>query len=464
MDMHEYEIQQPQTADAQASGYEIPSTPKHKSPFADSPYVSAYVEQAPAKPKKKKSSSAGKTVALTLLVIVFVIGGCLATAFLVSLHWQKQIDIMQKATDQKISVLQQQLNSMPQNEPQSGIVGTLPVDGLTPAQVYNQNVKAVVAISNQSADMFYGGTVLTSSGSGFLISADGYIVSNYHVVADAQTLTVETYDGQEYIAELVGYDSANDISLLKIEAEDLPFVAIGSSDALVVGDQVVAIGNPLGDLTATLTVGYISAKDRVISTDGTPINMLQTDAAINSGNSGGPLFNMKGEVVGITTAKYSGTSASGATIEGIGFAIPIDDVVGIFMDLKEFGYVTGAYLGVWVKDVEAVAQEYGLPAGAFISDVMDGYAAQKYGLKAQDIITNLGGYDVTSVNELSRILRKFKAGDTVVVTVYRSGSQIPVEVVLDEKPVELPEEEQQTPTAPEETFDFWDEWFKDFIG
>ena len=262
----------------------------------------------------------------------------------------------------------------------------------------------------------------------------------------------------------MGYDSANEIALLKIAGENQPFAVFGSSDKLAVGDQVSAIGNPLGELTATLTVGYISAKDRIVNSDGTALNMLQTDAAINSGNSGGPLFNTNGEVVGIITAKYSGSSESGATIEGLGFAIPVDDVAGIISDLQKYGYVTGAYLGVYVRDVDVSAQSYGLPAGAYVEEPMSGYCAEKAGIRAGDIIINLGGYDVDSVNALTRTLRRFKAGDTVSVTVYRNGNREYLSVTLDEKPVEtqnIPSQE----TTPEsgDMEDYLEDFFFPFF-
>jgi serine protease Do len=308
--------------------------------------------------------------------------------------------------------------------------------GLTPAQVYAKNAGSVVAISCKATETEYGQIFETkSSGSGFILTKSGYIASNYHVVSGADSITVTISDGKEYAAQYIGGDESNDIALLKVEATDLQPVTIGSSDALIVGDQVAAIGNPLGELTSTLTVGYISAKDRVITTDGTQINMLQTDAAINSGNSGGPLFNMKGEVIGITTAKYSGTTNSGASIEGIGFAIPIDDVIGMLEDLRDHGYVKGAYLGVSVSNVDAViSQTYGLPMGVLVHDVVIGGAAQKGGVKSQDIIVNLGGYDIENMNDLTRALRNFEAGQTVTITVYRNGGNVQLSLTLDEKP------------------------------
>ena len=319
---------------------------------------------------------------------------------------------------------------------------------MSTGSVYNQNVNAVVLISCQvNSASYFGQSSGTSTGSGFIITDDGYVVTNYHVVEGASKILVSTHDGNEYTAVLVGQDATNDVAVLKMDdAKNLPFVALGSSTELAVGDQVVAIGNPLGDLTATLTVGYVSAKDRDVTTDGTTINMIQTDAAINSGNSGGPLFNMKGEVVGITTAKYSGSSSSGATIEGIGFAIPIDDVSPMIDDLINYGYVTGAYLGVMVNDVDAEsANYYGIPLGAYVAEVTPGYAAETAGLKAKDIIVALGDYKVTSVSQLTRALRHFAAGETTTITVYRGGAEKILTITLDEKP------QDTTAAAPETT-------------
>lgn len=398
---------------------------------------------------------------------ILVVASCLLTAAFVSRGWEEKLDLQAQAFDEKLAAMQYTAPQQPGSVQNSSSITPAPVEGLTPAQVYERNVQAVVAVANQGTTTnFYGQVSETaSSGTGFIISADGYVLTNYHVVEGATTLTVMTFDGKEHPAELIGYDATNELALMKIEGENLPYVAIGSSDAMVVGDQVVAIGNPLGELTSTLTVGYISAKDRIVNTDGVAINMLQTDAAINSGNSGGPLFNMKGEVIGITTAKFSGTSNSGVSIEGIGFAVPIDDVIGMVDDLKTHGYVTGAYLGVEVKDVDESAQSYGVPAGACVNKVVAGSAAEKAGLQEKDIIINLGGYEVTSVNELTRVLRKFDSGDSTTVTVYRSGQNVELTIVFDEKPKpaeeqpQIPQQQipQQTqPTQPDD--EYWWGW------
>ena len=227
-------------------------------------------------------------------------------------------------------------------------------------------------------------------------------------------------------------------------------MTIGDSSKLAVGDEVAAIGNPLGQLTFSLTVGYVSALDRSINTDGTPINMLQTDAAINSGNSGGPLFDMSGRVVGITTAKASSSGySSGASVEGIGFAIPINDVVDIINDLREHGYVTGeAYLGVSLRELDAdTVKSYSLPMGVFVESVSEGSCAEKAGVRKGDIITALDGDAVESYNELSLALRRRRAGQDVEMTVYREGDMMTLQGVLDEKPAPEPQE-QQVPVQP----------------
>ncbi len=426
-----------------------------KSPYADSPYECAFagdtrqvetVEKGP-KPQKIKRGMRPFTVFVLLVVC------CVGTAMGITRIWQNRLDRMETAMDEKFAALEQIYAESQKPDSSVQLPSKVP---MSVGQVYAQNVQSVVVVS------CYEG----SFGSGFFISADGYVVTNYHVIAGASQVAVITHDKTLLKAKIVGYDAENDVALLKVEGENFPFATMGSSDALVVGDPVAAIGNPLGELTATLTVGYISAKDRVVNTDGSVMNMLQTDAAINSGNSGGPLFNMMGEVVGITTAKYSGESDTGATIEGLGFAIPMDDVAGILSDLREFGYVTGAYLGVYVRDVDASAQSYGLPAGAYVEETPKGLAAERGGIRAGDIIINLGGYDVDSITTLTRALRRFKAGDTVSVTVYRGGKREYLSVTLDEKPVASQQtpSENTTPNPDPDGFDWWYDFVYPFFG
>ena len=463
---------------------------RKESPYADSPYVMnrqpSFEYEKPKKVKKPKKArkplgKIWKGLGAAVLAVVVVGGACTAAVAVTNNKWFEKTAAMNTEYRRQLEELERRLEQAEKTAAgQNNVIigdAVSASSGLTASQVYAMNVNSVVAISNRATTTnIYGQeTEMAASGSGFIISEDGYVVSNYHVVEGADRLSVITYDGTEYSARLVGYDQSNDVSLLKIDAEGLDPVVIGSSDALIVGDQVVAIGNPLGELTSTLTVGYISAKDRTINTDGTyNINMMQTDAAINSGNSGGPLFNMKGEVIGITTAKYSGSSNSGASIEGIGFAIPMDDVMSILQDLKDYGYVKGAYLGVSVVTMDpAVAEAYGLPTGSKVSLVEPNNCAAKAGIKVGDIIVAMAGQDVSGNSDLLSILRQFKPGDTTTITVYRAGREYELTITLDEKPASV--EEQTTPnqgtepTVPEDTEGMpesgdWREWYDYFFG
>ena len=440
--------------------------PEKKSPYADSPYVCAFeknieqhvaedatremVEETPFVLKRHRS------VVKPILAVVVAVVLCAGTALAVSGVWKERLTRMEAAMEDKFDALAQLYAESQQKQEttqEPAVQGPM-----TPDAVYAQNVQAVVTVHclhDKSQESF---------GSGFIISEDGYVVTNYHVIQDAKQVNVVTNEEKSVKALVVGYDATSDVALLKVNATNMPYVRMGSSDALVVGDQVAAIGNPLGELSNSLTVGYISAKDRVVNTDGSVMNMLQTDAAINAGNSGGPLFNMKGEVVGIITAKFSGNSNSGASIEGLGFAIPIDDVSGILSDLREYGYVTGAYLGVYVRDVDASGQSYGLPAGAYVEEVTKGYCAEKAGIRTGDIIINLGGYDVDSMNALLRALRRFKAGDSTSVTVFRGGQKVYLTVTLDEKPAEEIEDTTEQNRSQIPDFGNFDDWFDYFFG
>ena len=468
---------------------------RKESPFADSPYEmnhrendsayrsgSTYVppippQQPPVKPKKqhREGGRVWKAVLCAVLALAVLAGGCGITAALVNSRWQQRTDeILAKVDVQTAQMedLRQQVAAAQQAADRAAmgnsVSGTIAVgEGLTPGQVYARNVQSVVLISCEVQTSTFGQSMTgTSTGSGFILTEDGYVVTNAHVVEGAISITVSTHAGQELKAKLVGSDSTNDVAVLKVEAAGLPAVEIGSSEELIVGDQVVAIGNPLGELTSTMTAGYVSAKNRDVTTDGTTINMIQTDAAINSGNSGGPLFNMKGQVVGITTAKYSGASSSGASIEGIGFAIPIDDVIGMVDDLMNYGYVTGAFLGVMVSDMDKqTASYYGLPVGVYIQEITPGYCAEKAGLQAKDIIVKLGDYEVGSLTDLTRALRNFKAGDTTKITVYRGGAELVLTITLDEKPADVNAAEPAvTPEGQMPENGSYQEWYDYFFG
>lgn len=319
----------------------------------------------------------------------------------------------------------------------------------TAAEIYAAYVGSVVGVNGNVTTNVWGQTVRNAvAGSGFVISSDGYILTNYHVIDGVSDLKVTFQDGTSYDATLVGGEEENDIAVLKIEAAGLTPVVIGDSGQLHVGDAVMAIGNPLGELTFTLTQGVVSALDRPITmSGGTVMNMIQTDTAINSGNSGGPLFNMYGEVIGITSAKLSNsTNASEATIEGLGFAIPTNDIMDMVTSIIEHGYVTGKpYLGVTLATVtESDAQRYGMALGVYVNSVEEGSAAAKAGLVQGDIITAIGDTQVSQISDLKTALRGYKAGQTATLTLDRSGKIASVDITFDEaKPVETQSSAQQ---------------------
>lgn len=321
-------------------------------------------------------------------------------------------------------------------------INTASVTGeeLTATELYYANIDACVGItiSNVSTNAFGQVSSSASSGSGFVITSDGYIVTNHHVIEDAIdndsiSIDVSFYNGSSYSATIVGYEEDNDIAILKIDATGLQTITLGDSDDILVGEAVYAIGNPLGQLTFTLTDGIISALDRLISTDSdTTMNMLQTNTAINPGNSGGPLFNSAGEVIGITTSKYF-TSSTGSDVEGLGFAIPINDVIDIIVDIMEYGYVTGKpYLGVNVTS----AQYYGEQTGAGISYVAEGGAADEAGIEVGDVIIAIDNTEINTSSALTAALTAYSAGDSIEITLMRDGEEMTLTVVLDEENTE----------------------------
>ena len=316
----------------------------------------------------------------------------------------------------------------------------------------NQTVAVITEITNNNVWGFrVPGAV---KGSGFLISEDGYILTNHHVIEDAVNggyqVQVLLGDGSEYEAQVVGYEAENDVAVLKIDATGLSPVTLGDSDRIRVGETVYAVGNPLGELEFTMTSGMVSATDRAISSsDGNgnavTINMFQIDAAINSGNSGGPIYNSRGEVIGIATAKYASTG-----VEGLGFAIPINDAVAIARDLISDGYVHGkASIGITVDTVSAAAaQYYGLRQGAIVASVSAGSAAEQAGLQASDIIIEMDGKTITSRDDLIQAKRGYQAGDTVELKVFRSGEILTLSLTFDE---DVPEAAQETQADGDET-------------
>ena len=320
---------------------------------------------------------------------------------------------------------------------ESSVIDVAKVDTgklMTPAEVYAANVNSTVGITTSVTTNFWGfQTTSAASGSGFILTGDGYVLTNYHVIESSNSISVTLYDGKSYDAVLIGYDESSDIAVLKIDAEGLTPVVLGDSDNLNVGDSVVAIGNPLGELTFSLTSGAVSALNREITlSNSVTMNLIQTDCAINSGNSGGALFNLYGEVIGITNAKYSG-SGSGASIDNIGFAIPINHVRGIVESIIENGYVAKPYIGVIVSDVSEETMGYGLPAGAAVKAVSEDSPAEKAGLQVNDIITAVNGKEISGRTGLSEAVSAASVGDTLTLTVYRQGNTISVDVTVGEQ-------------------------------
>lgn len=317
-------------------------------------------------------------------------------------------------------------------------------------QVYKNVVGSVASINclSTAVNAFGQTTQTPSSGSGFVITADGYIVTNYHVVKGASSVEATMYDGTSYEAKVIGGDKDYDIAVIKVEATGLTPVVLGNSEALEVGETIAAIGNPLGDLTFSMSAGIVSSVGRTINVDGTPFNMIQIDASINPGNSGGPLVNAAGEVVGIVSAKYSTYSTT--MVEGIGFAIPMNDVTAMIRDIMTNGYVTNKpYLGITVGTLTSeMVRQYALDvkSGVFVYSVEDGGAADTAGFKMGDVITEFGSKKVTTLEEFTAAKKNYSAGDTATFTVVREGEEMELTLTFDSVPQQSEQEKIEEPT------------------
>lgn len=301
------------------------------------------------------------------------------------------------------------------------------------SEIVKKTADSVVEISTESVvtGSFAQQYVQQGAGSGVIISQDGYILTNNHVINGANSVKVRLRDGTEYDATIIGSDSDNDIALLKVNATGLSPATFGDSNSLAVGDYVVAIGNPLGELGGTVTDGIISALARKVTIEDTQMTLLQTNAQVNPGNSGGGLFNVNGELVGIVNAKQSATE-----VEGIAFAIPINNVLDILSDLKEYGYVTGKVdLGIDFTDItsDETAFYYGVnQTGCYVLSVDSGSNAEKAGVTRGDLVTKVNDTDVSSSSDITTALEKAEVGDTVTFTVSRRGTSKTISFVLEE--------------------------------
>ncbi|MBQ9266680.1 MAG: trypsin-like peptidase domain-containing protein [Clostridia bacterium] len=313
---------------------------------------------------------------------------------------------------------------------------------LSIADIAEMTADSVVEISTsvQATSYFYGNYTATGNGSGVIISSDGYIVTNNHVTSGANKVTVTLRNGKEYEATLIGNDAKTDIAILKIDATGLTAAKLGDSASLRVGETAVVIGNPLGKLGGTVTNGIISALEREITLDGKAMNLIQTNAAINPGNSGGGLFNDKGELVGIVVAK-----SSGLDVEGLGFAIPVNDVKSVINDIIDLGYVSNRpFLGVEFasSNTSSYQSNYGFffgfggqmmyQYGAEVGNVVEGSAAEKAGIQARDHIISIDNVAVSSGSDVSSIVSEHQIGDTIEIGIIRDNKTMTVKATLGE--------------------------------
>lgn len=407
-----------------------------------------FAEQTDSVATEKKKKGRNRKKAAVLAFCCIALGGVMGYGSYTFLHAQPQ---------QQESVQEPPMSTIMEGVREKSVINVTYIDTskeMTPAEVYAANVNSTVGITTSVTTNYWGfQTTSAASGSGFIITDDGYIITNYHVIENSDTITVSLYDGTAYKAELIGYDESNDIAVLKVDAEGLTPVVIGDSDNLNVGDSVIAIGNPLGELTFSLTSGSVSALDREVTLSNTvTMDLIQTDCAINSGNSGGALFNLYGEVIGVTNAKYS-SSGSGASIDNIAFAIPINHVRDIVESIIENGYIAKPYIGISVADISQEIQSYGLPEGAAVKSIDNDGPAAGTGLEVNDIITAINGTEISGSKELVKIIGNASAGDKLVLTVYRQGKSIEINVIVGERvqSVLANEEPEATGQQPEES-------------
>ncbi len=420
----------------------------------------------PAQPSRpaKRGMGAGAVISICLICSILAAALGVGGTYLVL-----ETDVFRgPAAQEPVSTSQPLSESQPSPAP----AGERPVAESASGgkNVYDLAKQQVVGVTTEISYVNIFGQISPSSvtGTGFVISEDGYIMTNNHVISEAVSggyeVSVLTYDGTEYTAQIVGHDAENDIAVLKIDASGLVPAVFGDSDGIAVGQEIYAVGNPLGELNFTMTTGIVSATDRAITTDtdSVPINMFQIDAAVNNGNSGGPVYNTDGQVVGVVTAK---TSATG--VEGLGFAIPINDASHVAEELIAHGYVTGrASLGVSGYPVpSSVAERYGMVPGALVSAVNDGGAAAQAGIREGDIITAVDGREVVGFTELTAIVRSYAVGDTAQVTVWRNGETLDLPVTFGESAA--PADPTPAPQQDRQEYQYYgdlDDFFRRFFG
>lgn len=374
------------------------------------------------KPHRKLKILGGLAAAVACAMVGALVGG-----WLVFRHYGSELDKQMAALKAAAQTPAAITTSETKND-QTAAPAVSPQVGMTVAQIAEKASPSVVAINTEETiqNVFGQTGEAIGAGSGVIIRKNGFIATNAHVVGNAQKISVTLANGKEYPAKLVGADPANDLAVVKIDADDLPAITVASSSKLQVGDRVVAIGNSLGLYEGTVTAGVISSTSRnVHMQDGSIMyGALQTDAAINQGNSGGALVNDEGQLVGINSAKSGG--------EGIAFAIPSDTVMPIIDQLIENGHVTQPELGITGFTVNArMIQAYQMPQGIFVDSVKPGSSADKAGIKKKDIIVGFDGQKITNMNDLNALKTRHKVGDTVKITVNREGKDVDLDLTFE---------------------------------
>ena len=418
-------IEDPEPEPVKTVEIDYPRETEYPKAVIDEPAHAAPTGPSHSKPKEKKYVTKGALIACMILTMIL---SSLLGAFISGAYFSKtSSDGRAQRNDSELSQLD---------------LGDATGSDLTVSQIVDKNENAVVEIlmSGTQQNMWGQMQLVQGAGSGVIIKEDGYIATNYHVVQGANKVEVTLHNGDSYVAQIIGSDPSNDIAVIKIDAKGLTTATIGDSSTVDVGDLAVAIGNPLGQLGGTATTGIISALDRTLDVEGTTLTLMQTDAAINGGNSGGGLFNSKGELIGIVESK-----ASAVGVEGLAFALPINTVAPIINDFIENGGNTQVAdgipaVGVVISDVsEENAQYYGLEsAGVYIAQVT-GENAMKSGFQEGDRIVSFNGSQISNSSEFITLVRKCKVGDTVTVVVSRSGQQIEIKTVLEELQQQQPQ-------------------------
>ena len=386
-------------------------------------------QAAASKPPKKRRKHSGGRIARSAVALVLAAAMGFAGGF---------VGARVGNSGNKVVIQQVERTSGTDSSAASGTA--VASSGMTTAQVSEMVSPSVVVITTEqvvySQWSWYGqNQVESGAGSGVIISSDGYILTCAHVVSGASQITV-TIGDTDYTATVVGEDDTSDVAVLKIDATGLTPATVGDSDSLSVGDSVLAVGNPLGELGGTVTSGIVSALNRSVTIQGTSstntMSLIQMDASVSPGNSGGGLFNMNGELIGLVNAKSSSSDA-----EGLGFAIPINDAIQVAQDLLENGYVSGRpYMGITyiaVTDAQTAAQLNVNAYGVYVVDVVQGGPADKAGLKAGDRIVSIDGTEIAQKDDLGTLMQQHTAGDTLSITVARDGQMQTVSLTLGEK-------------------------------